>query len=913
MRFRSRLPGLILAGSLILAPAAALGWNPVIVAADALAHMPGTQPAQGVGLQPSNSCFNCHAGYGKPAVDPGFSWRGSMMGQAARDPLFWPAFAVAVQDSIYAFGRPNAADACERCHLPSGWLEGRSDPPNAAKMTDTDFDGVGCDGCHRMFDPFFADTAAGTREGNDWIGYWDETLASMSPSDQAAANTLTGDINQSLPLTLFDNASLYDASHHLVQPGYTENASGQYFVSTAGTQRGPFADATPMHSRAYSRYHKSKFYCSTCHDISNEALANLAAKDTPPGDGKTVLPSESEPSYAHPPLERTFSEFMLSDYGLQGGAPGSGAFAPGAFKTSHAGDVIATCQDCHMPDAVGAGCKNAGTKVRPMDSVEHPLSGQPVHDLTGGNALVPFILASTVQGSPGYDAQNAALLGQGAPALTLVLDTGVPLDAGALLAARNRALLTLGRAATIDGVTYDPASGAASFRITNHTGHKLLTGYAEGRRMFVNVRLWKKGALLHEVNPYDAAAGTLRGLWAWYSPNSPALGAGEEYDDALVYEAHTSSSVTAEAQTYHFALADGISKDNRIPPRGFRIAEAAARKSEPAWLGAPAPGLFTAAEYTGGWDDVALALPPGGEALEVTLYYQTTSREYVEFLRDEINGTATTLASPTPSGEPKAYIAKTDPFFGQLSAWGDTAWQLWLHNKDVPGAAPIAVAAAVLAIDPCSGAADGTACNDGDFCTTGDVCAGGVCTGGAALGCDDGNGCTDDSCDPQKGCAHAFTIAACDDGDPCTNGDSCAFGVCVGGPATDCSDGDACTNDTCMAPGGCVHTPINGCGMGGGGGMEMTTGTATSTSTATATATSTASATGTATSTATASTTATGTGEGGATSGATGTGGGASGGGGCGCSLPGDPRREGALALAALGWMAIARRRRARA
>lgn len=29
------------------------------------------------------------------------------------------------------------------------------------------------------------------------------------------------------------------------------------------------------------------------------------------------------------------------------------------------------------------------------------------------------------------------------------------------------------------------------------------------------------------------------------------------------------------------------------------------------------------------------------------------------------------------------------PFFDGLRAWGDTIWQLWLHNKDVPGASPI--------------------------------------------------------------------------------------------------------------------------------------------------------------------------------------------------------------------------------
>lgn len=820
MRNRARgshLPSAALAVTLLVAPALASAWTPSLVVNDPLARMPGTQPAQGAALQPSDACLSCH-GHPDPAIASGFLWKGSMMAQAARDPFFWPALTVAAQDAVYAFGKPNAADGCVRCHLPGGWLEQRSDPVNAIAMNGPDFDGVGCDLCHRMIDPFHADTASGAREGSDWKGYWDESGASTTPSQAAADDTLAADIVQTSQLTHFNGKPLYDATHHLVSPGYTESSNGQYFVSTAGKQRGPFADASPQHSKLYSRYTKSKFYCSTCHDVSNTALENQAQAGTLPNDGTTVLASEAASASTYFPLERTFSEFMLSDYGLQGGAPGSGAFAPGGFKTSRPGSAIATCQDCHMPDGVGAGCKNNGALIRPTDSVEHPSSGQPVHDLTGGNALVPFILASTVPGSPVYDGQTAALLNQGPAALTLDLTAGSALDPAALLAGRNRALASLGRAASIEAVAYNPASGATSFRIRNHTGHKLISGYPEGRRMFAGVRLYQGAALLWEVNPYDSAIGTLRGLDPAYSPRSPALAAAESHDDAMVYEAHPSSTITGEARTFHITLATGFGKDNRIPPRGFRIAEAAARQAEPAWNGAAAPGYFSAAEYAGGYDDLALTLPPGGDRVEVKLYYQTTSREYVEFLRDEINGTgATALKSPTPSGEPMARIATTDPFFKQLAAWGDTAYQLWIHVKDVPGAAPIVMAQATLALETCGGKPDGTACNDGNPCTTGDSCASGTCVGGAATMCDDVNACTVDSCDPAKGCVHAFTAGPCDDGDACTTGETCAFGLCVPESKTVCDDGDACTVDSCDSMGACVFAPINGCGGGGGG------------------------------------------------------------------------------------------------
>jgi hypothetical protein len=811
-------PGAALAAALViaavsaLAPAAALAWEPTVLIHDPLVHMPGTQPDPLNSIAPASACLNCHSGY-NPAIEPGFLWRGSMMGQSARDPLFWAGLTVAAQDSIWQTGNANAADLCERCHMPKGWLELRSDPPNALAMSGADYDGVQCDFCHRMVDPFFEDTWLGAREGADWSGYWDEMGLSAMASQASADLTHTADVEMSSSVLMFNGNAFYDASHRPASAAYTESSNGQYFIAPGMEKRGPFADATALHPMLYSRFHKSKHYCTTCHDVSNTLVANEPAKGTQPLDGVTVLPTEELAGHAYGHVERTSSEFMLSDFGLPGGSPGTGPFAPAGFKTSRPGNAIATCQDCHMADTSGAGCKLFGAIDRPTGSVEHPGSGQPVHDLTGGNAFIPFVLASTVPSSPNYDAVNASLLGQGAAALTLDLNYGLGLDAVALLAGGNRALAQLTRAATIENVSYNAATGALSFRIQNHTGHKLISGYPEGRRMFVNVRLSSGAALVHEVNPYDATVGTLKGLSAAYSPSSPALSQAESYADDLVYEAHMQSAWTGEEKTFHFILSTGRAKDNRIPPKGFRIAEAPARMAEPVALGVSAPGLFSAAEYAGGYDDVSITLPPGGRAVEVNLYYQTTSREYVEFLRDEIKGTGKTLSSPTPSGEPMAYIAQADPFFSNLKKWGETIWQLWEHNKDVPGAAPVLMAKAKVVVgDVCSdaGAQDGDACDDGDACTTADACAAGVCKGGPAPACDDGNPCTDDACDAVLGCMKTPNAAACDDGSACSAGDVCAFGLCVGA-AIPCDDEDACTADSCDGALGCVHEPVADC------------------------------------------------------------------------------------------------------
>lgn len=213
--------------------------------------------------------------------------------------------------------------------------------------------------------------------------------------------------------------------------------------------------------------------------------------------------------------------------------------------------------------------------------------------------------------------------------------------------------------------------------------------------MFVNIKVYDdQNSLIYEVNPYHEAAGTLKGLPNYtYSdplgvlPPPDPLGVNEVYVDELVYEMHPSSSLTEETESFHFVLGDGRYKDNRIPPQGFDITKAVERVSVPVWHGVEDPNYFTAEEYTGGYDDVSLTVAAGAAAVEIRLFYQTTSREYIEFLRDEINGTATTLTG-TGAGGDLPYVVQSDPFFTGLKAWGDTIWQLWSHNMNVPGAKP---------------------------------------------------------------------------------------------------------------------------------------------------------------------------------------------------------------------------------
>ena len=102
----------ILLCALSILPSQTLAWTAKPVKDDPLVRMPGTQPGQVLDLESDKQCLSCHGGF---EMD---HWKGSLMAQAGRDPLFWAGLTVAAQDAIWALGTPNAADICVKCHFP---------------------------------------------------------------------------------------------------------------------------------------------------------------------------------------------------------------------------------------------------------------------------------------------------------------------------------------------------------------------------------------------------------------------------------------------------------------------------------------------------------------------------------------------------------------------------------------------------------------------------------------------------------------------------------------------------------------------------------------------------------------------------------------------------------------------------
>ena len=90
----------------------------------------------------------------------------------------------------------------------------------------------------------------------------------------------------------------------------------------------------------------------------------------------------------------------------------------------------------------------------------------------------------------------------------------------------------------------------------------------------------------------------------------------------------------------------------------------------------------------------------------------------------------------------------------------------------------------------------GTPCNSANKCITQTACsADGKCVG-TAVECDDGNPCTDDSCDPAKGCVHLAKAdgTKCDDASECTPDETCKSGACIASKnLCGCSSDSECT------------------------------------------------------------------------------------------------------------------------
>ena len=107
----------------------------------------------------------------------------------------------------------------------------------------------------------------------------------------------------------------------------------------------------------------------------------------------------------------------------------------------------------------------------------------------------------------------------------------------------------------------------------------------------------------------------------------------------------------------------------------------------------------------------------------------------------------------------------------------------------------------------CTNTPNSILCDDQSVCTQVDLCKEGVCTGMNPVLCDDGNFCTTDTCDSVIGCNYNPNTEPCDDGNACTENDTCGGGQCIPGAPKNCDDANPCTDELGCSPlTGCKHT-----------------------------------------------------------------------------------------------------------
>jgi len=454
----------------------------------------------------SVACQLCHTfdnampAAAEPRYAPFYGWQGSLMANAARDPIFWAGVALADQD------HPGETVECVRCHSPRAYLEGRGDATSIDQLTTADLEGVGCELCHRMTDQGALGNA------------------------QYAVDDVLG------PDGLVPRRGPWS---------YTDGASA------------------PPHDWMLDGFLGSSQLCGTCHDVT-----------TP----RERLDDDGNPTGMLFNEQRTYSEWA-----------GSALAQPG--------EDFRSCQDCHMPAVSDVpGCQDR------VNQTSHPTGGRR-HDLVGANRFMVELLRAEY-GNDGTGLINDFFFEQTLDRMDELLATAATLEL------QGPPDVHLG-----EGLSDLQAT------VTNESGHKLPTGYSEGRIMWLEV-----------VARY--------GDQVMWTSGQYVEGEGPE-DDAQLRSYRGVADQHATGITMHILLDDHWVEDTRIPPRGLvpnpetdPVGDRYELQGDGTWPN------FDVVQYAfPGMVDVQDATP--GDATDdvldvsVRLLYLVNTPEYVQLLADD--------------------------------------------------------------------------------------------------------------------------------------------------------------------------------------------------------------------------------------------------------------------------------------
>jgi hypothetical protein len=225
-------------------------------------------------------------------------------------------------------------------------------------------------------------------------------------------------------------------------------------------------------------------------------------------------------------------------------------------------------------------------------------------------------------------------------------------------------------------------------KVTNKAGHKLPTGFSEGRQMWIHVKAVDASGKVVFEDGY---------LEDGYLVRTPETKVYEQVALARGYpflDQNGDGQVDEKEGHFRFVLMNDIQKDNRIPPKGYNKA---AYTADGAFIVPHGP---KDTDYADGqhWDvtPYEFELPEwveGSVRVDATLKYQTFSRDYIEFLKlhdvektQECGGRARSLPSTGPyGGDCESY-----------ATWGRALYDLWEKADRGP---PVQMGVATIQID----------------------------------------------------------------------------------------------------------------------------------------------------------------------------------------------------------------------
>ena len=493
---------------------------------------------------------------------------------------------------------PGVGDFCIRCHTPLGYMNGHTK------------DGTGdlayANGCKLSGTVSSVDAKL-----NDYQGVVCHFCHIMEPQ---------GPNNEPF---ISNNANIWLDD---------ENCSNPNSSFPGPCRKGPYK--TPLsipHAWEYSTFIQQSQMCGSCHNVSSPEVLNNGVLSI----AKTLIDENGVDLGIAMPIERTFAEWQNSLFADLIYVDGFGGDTITEFPAIKSGE---TCQNCHMPNS-----NDANTRACAFPANGSRTGNLSKHEFAGGNSWMPQVLKS-IYGSAldeSFFSRSDAYDRTTSYALNMLQNKSALLETSL--------------------VSSSPTAATIKVKVTNLTGHKLPTGYPEGRRMWINLQVRDNAnVIVYESGAYDANTAILN-----------------EDADIKIYEALQGiwDSVNSVCKTeqagqkvFHFVLNNCIAKDNRIPPLGFRGGNSVELKP----VGQNYPQRPNHVNQLVNFDETLYNITiPNGTALPLhvtaTLKYQTASKEYIDFL----DGNST-----TPSENTLCNRSQTDgPANQSRGAFMKSLWQ----------------------------------------------------------------------------------------------------------------------------------------------------------------------------------------------------------------------------------------------